>query len=96
MKEILLQTMQYILTAFAIVSALKIVFSKTSSEKLIALMILSSVTLALLALIGVRSGDVFILDVALVYDIFGFLGLLAIARFLPYLKEKKGDDNHDS
>ena len=46
-------------------------------------MILSSVTLGFLVLTAVKRSVLIYLDVALVYDIFGFLGLLAIARFLP-------------
>jgi len=55
----------------------------------VALNILSGVVLAFLVLRGVRQGRSLYLDVALVYDIFGFLGFLAIARFL---KDKMTDD----
>jgi multicomponent Na+:H+ antiporter subunit F len=42
----------------------------------------SAQVLALLVLIAVREGRSIYLDVALVYDIFGFVGLLAITRYL--------------
>ncbi len=95
MREMMLLVMQYILVGFASICSLKIIFAKNRGERLIALMILSGVTLALLALIGVRTEDIYILDVALVYDIFGFLGLLAIARVLPNKRKKQGEDTDD-
>ncbi|MDC7245612.1 MAG: monovalent cation/H+ antiporter complex subunit F [Sphaerochaetaceae bacterium] len=97
MISTVLTVMKYIFIIFAAASVVKIVIAKNRSEKLIALMILSSVILALLALIAVDSDQIFILDVALVYDIFGFLGLLAIARFLPQVRHKKDrEESHDS
>jgi multicomponent Na+:H+ antiporter subunit F len=54
---------------------------------LVALNVLSAVSLALLVLWGIRVGRTLYLDVALVYDIFGFLGFLAITRFLKDRKE---------
>ncbi|MBN2860755.1 MAG: pH regulation protein F [Sphaerochaetaceae bacterium] len=74
---------QYLLLFFAAASAVKILIGPTGADRLIALMILSSVTLGFLVLTAVAKERLIYLDVALVYDIFGFLGLLAIARFLP-------------
>jgi len=96
MIETVLKVLQFLFISFAVASTIKIIIGKKRSEKLIALMILSSVILALLALSAVQSDQLFILDVALVYDIFGFLGLLAIARFLPQTKRSKKEDEDDS
>ena len=59
-----------------------VITAKTASDRLVALNVLAGVVLALLVLRGVSQGRSIYLDVALVYDIFGFLGFLAIARFL--------------
>jgi multicomponent Na+:H+ antiporter subunit F len=53
-----------------------------AADRLVALNVLAALVLALLVVRGVSEGRAIYLDVALVYDIFGFLGLLAIARFL--------------
>ncbi len=86
---------QFLFLFFAVASAVKILIGPTGADRLIALMILSSVTLGFLVLTAVSEERIIYLDVALVYDIFGFLGLLAIARFLPRSlmrpKEKKAD-----
>ncbi|MFA6784533.1 MAG: MrpF/PhaF family protein, partial [Sphaerochaeta sp.] len=52
---------------------------------------LAGVSLALLVLWGVKQERVLYLDVALVYDIFGFIGLLAITRFLKD-RPSEGED----
>lgn len=71
----------YILLAASMLSLIRVVIGPTSADRLIGLNVISAQILAILVLIAVK-GDLHVyLDVALVYDIFGFLGLLAIARF---------------
>ncbi len=82
MSVIMLEIMQWFLLACAIVCIVRLVLGPTAADRLVALNILSGVTLAFLVLRGVIQQRVLYLDVALVYDIFGFLGFLAIARFL--------------
>lgn len=52
----------------------------TSSCRLIALNTLGGIVLAFLAVYSLAQTKTLYLDVALVYDIFGFLGILAITR----------------
>lgn len=78
----MLEVMQWFLLACAIVCIARMFLGPTTADRLVALNILSGVTLAFLVLRGVYQQRVLYLDVALVYDIFGFLGFLAIARFL--------------
>ncbi|WP_319756560.1 monovalent cation/H+ antiporter complex subunit F [uncultured Sphaerochaeta sp.] len=87
MTDILLQAMLVMLILFAIGILLRLLLGPTASDRLVALNVLSAVSLALLVLWGIRVGRTLYLDVALVYDIFGFLGFLAITRFLKDRKE---------
>ncbi len=82
MSVILLDIMQWFLLACAVACIVRLFLGPSAADRLVALNILSSVVLAFLVLRGVRQGRSLYLDVALVYDIFGFLGFLAIARFL--------------
>jgi multicomponent Na+:H+ antiporter subunit F len=82
MNEIMLTVMQWFILGCAIVCIVRLCLGPTAADRLVALNILSGVTLAFLVLRGVSQQRVLYLDVALVYDIFGFLGFLAIARFL--------------
>jgi multicomponent Na+:H+ antiporter subunit F len=77
-----------ILLASALISALRIVLGPRGSDRLTALALVTSLVLAVLVLFGVMEGRSPYLDVALIYDIFGFLGLLGIASFI---REKKED-----
>jgi multicomponent Na+:H+ antiporter subunit F len=65
----------------------------SAADRLVALNVLSGIVLAFLALRGVREERAIYLDVALVYDIFGFLGLLAIARFLKDKAMADGEED---
>jgi multicomponent Na+:H+ antiporter subunit F len=87
MTDILLQAMLVMLIFFALGTLLRLLLGPTASDRLVALNVLSAVSLALLVLWGIRVGRTLYLDVALVYDIFGFLGFLAITRFLKDRKE---------
>ena len=82
MRIIMMDVMQWFLVVCAAGCILRLILGPTTADRLLALNILSGVVLAFLVIIGVRRGRSIYLDVALVYDIFGFLGFLAIARFL--------------
>ncbi len=92
MKDLLLIIMEWILLVYALLIIIRLVTSKTAVNKLTCLNILSGVILAFLVLHGVQLGRSLYLDIALVYDIFGFLGFLAISHFLN--KKISGED-HD-
>ena len=82
MSAVMIEVMVWFQIACAIVCIIRLVTGPTASDRLVALLVLSGVVLAVLVLLGVQEGRAIYLDVALVYDIFGFLGFLAIARFL--------------
>ena len=78
----MLDVMQWFMIACAVVCVVRLILGPSAADRLVALSILSGIVLAFLVLRGVRQNRAIYLDVALVYDIFGFLGFLAIARFL--------------
>lgn len=94
MREILLTGMQWFLLFCAVVCIIRLIIGPNSADRLVALNILSGVTLGFLVIVGLSRNRALFLDVALVYDIFGFLGFLAIARFLRKTQTEK-ERNHD-
>jgi multicomponent Na+:H+ antiporter subunit F len=74
-----------VFAACAVFVALRLILGPRGADRLAALSVLSALVLAALVLYGVTEGRVAYLDVALVYDIFGFLGILAVSAFI---KEK--------
>lgn len=82
MTTIMLTYMQWFLLGCAAICILRLLLGPTAADRLVALNILSGVALGFLVVRGVAEQRVLYLDVALVYDIFGFLGFMAIARFL--------------
>ena len=71
----------YIFLGSCVLSLIRVVIGPTSADRLIGLNIVAAQILAILVLIAVKEGLHVYLDVALVYDIFGFVGLLAITRY---------------
>jgi len=84
----ILSGMKYLLIVFATITIIRLLIGPSSSDRLVAMNVLSAIALALLILWGVTTKKVLYLDVALVYDIFGFLGFLAITRFLKNKKDE--------
>ncbi len=82
MSGMLFTSMQWFMVFCAVVCTVRLVLGPTAADRLVALNVMSGIVLAFLVLRGVQQGRHIYLDVALVYDIFGFLGFLAIARFL--------------
>ena len=70
-----------------VVSMYRVVKGPTVADRMIGLNLITAQTLALLVLISVANGRIIYLDVALVYDIFGFVGILVMTR---YFSGKKG------
>ena len=78
----MLDFMQWFLVACTLLCTIRLVMGPSAADRLVALNVLSGLVLAFLVLRGVAEERALYLDVALVYDIFGFLGFLAVARFL--------------
>jgi multicomponent Na+:H+ antiporter subunit F len=84
----MLMAVQWLIIILSVPVIIRLIIGPLAADRLVALNILSGLTLAFLVVRGVGQGRALYLDVALVYDIFGFLGFLAIARFL---KDKMHD-----
>lgn len=84
MKTIILQILQWSLILLGLGTLPALLLGPTSSDRLIALNTLGGIVLAFLVVFGLSKASTLYLDVALVYDIFGFLGILAITRLSRY------------
>lgn len=74
--------MVYFFLGTTVFSMVRIVIGPSAADRLIGLNLVAAQVLAILVLIATKENQSIYLDVALVYDIFGFVGLLAITRYL--------------
>lgn len=82
MAELILQ-ISVVLIFFSIVfGVLRLIIGRTAIDRVVAIDMLTVVTIALIALYAHISGRFVYIDVALVYGLLSFLAVLAIARFL--------------
>lgn len=65
-----------------VLGIVRIVIGPTAADRLTALNLVSSQVVALLVLTAVQTDSPVYLDVAMVYAVFGFLGILALTRYL--------------
>jgi multicomponent Na+:H+ antiporter subunit F len=79
--------MQVAFVGMIMVAMIRVMIGPTLVDRMIGLNVVTAQVLALLVLIAVDEGGTIYLDVALVYDIFGFIGLMAITRYFAGKKE---------
>ena len=77
---IILDTAIYCLLGVAVLSLIRVVIGPEPEDRMIGLNLTASQVLAILVLAALRLDQAIFLDVALVYAILGFVGMLAIAR----------------
>jgi len=87
--DVMLRLMIYFFLASSVVGMVRTLIGPTVVDRMIGLNIVASQILALLVLVAVSEARSVYLDVALVYDIFGFVGILAITRYVD-TKEVNG------
>ena len=85
-KAVLLDITLFILTGIMVLSTIRIIIGPATEDRLIGLNLVFGNVLAVLVVLAVRQNQALYLDVALVYAILGYIGTLAIARYL-----KKGE-----
>ncbi len=78
----LLDAAIYALGGLTLLSLVRVVVGPEPEDRMIGLNMVASQILAILVLAVVRTDRAIFLDVALVYALLGFLGMLAIARAL--------------
>jgi multicomponent Na+:H+ antiporter subunit F len=84
-----------VFTACAAAFLARLIISPGGADKLTMLAAISALVLGVLVMLGARSGRPAFLDVALVYDIFGFLGILAIATFTKDAEKERAKEPDD-
>ncbi|HON89071.1 MAG TPA: monovalent cation/H+ antiporter complex subunit F [Spirochaetia bacterium] len=93
MIHFVIDGMVFIFLLWIVACVIKLIMGPSTADRLVALNLLSGLVLGLLVLIGTQKQSSLFLDVALVYDIFGFLGFLAIAKILEkHLKSYTADE----
>ena len=65
-----------------VLGIVRIIIGPTAADRLNALNLVASQVVALLVLTAVRTGAPIYLDVAMVYAVFGFVGILALTKYL--------------
>lgn len=84
----MLQYLVYFLIASCLLSMVRVIIGPSLPDRMIGLNLVAAQTLVILVILSVAMDRSIYLDVALVYDIFGFVGILALARYFSGTKEK--------
>lgn len=82
MAEMILQIAGVLIFFSIVFGVLRLIIGRTMIDRVVAIDMLTVVSISLIALYAHISGRFVYLDVALVYGLLSFLAVLAIARFL--------------
>lgn len=81
----------YLFIASSVISLYRVLWGPSIPDRLLGLNVVSAQILAILVLYAAKEKLHVYLDVALVYDIFGFVGILALTRFLEKQRREGGN-----
>jgi len=82
MAELLLNAAQVLILFSIAFGILRLIMGATTVDRVIAIDLLTVVSIGVIALFAHHAGRFIYLDVALVYGLLSFLGVLAVARYL--------------
>ena len=86
--ELVLDITVYALLGITALSMIRVVIGPSAEDRMIALNLVASQVLAVLVLLSVKESRAIYLDVALIYAILGYIGILAIAKYLEKGEEQ--------
>jgi multicomponent Na+:H+ antiporter subunit F len=72
----------FIALAAVIIAGLRFILGPTAADRTMALDILTVISISLIALIALSAGRAIYFDVAFVYGLLSFIGVVAVARYL--------------
>ncbi len=81
------QWMLIVLILFALAAILRVLLGPTIWDRLLGLNLISSKIMMIIVLYALILNKSYLLDIALVYGFFGYIGIVMLARFV----EKRGD-----
>ena len=81
MRILSFDTAMYVFFGITAFSMVRVVIGPSIVDRLIGLNVVAAQVLTILVLMAYKENLAVYLDVALVYDIFGFIGILAITKF---------------
>ncbi|MCX5577861.1 monovalent cation/H+ antiporter complex subunit F [Kaistia terrae] len=82
MAEIIIQIAAVLIFLAIVCGVIRLVIGRTLVDRIVAIDMLTVISISLIALYAHVSGRFVYIDVALVYGLLSFLAVLAIARFL--------------
>lgn len=82
MAEILMHIAIIIAIIGVLIAAVRFVLGPSAADRTVALDVLTIISTALIVYIALYSGRVIYLDVAMVYSVLSFVGVVAVARYI--------------
>ena len=76
-----IQIALYILLALVVIVGLRVILGPTVWDRLLGLNLIAAKVLTAIVLLASQLGESYLLDIALVYAVLGFIGTVLIARF---------------
>ncbi|MDT8299058.1 MAG: monovalent cation/H+ antiporter complex subunit F [Spirochaetaceae bacterium] len=82
MASLLFDIAAFIMLISLVLAMVRLLIGPTSADRAVALDAMTIIALSLIGWISLRSGRVIYLDVAMVYGLISFVGVVALARYV--------------
>ncbi len=82
MAQMILYIASMIALLGVVIAMVRFVLGPSAADRVVALDTLTVISISIIALIGLFANRVIYLDVAMIYGILSFIGVIAIARYL--------------
>lgn len=79
----------YILIGLSFLCFIRVLFGPTMADRMVAIDIFGTLVVGVCALLVIKTGRLFLIDVAIAWIILGFIGTITLAK---YLTRKKLDE----
>lgn len=82
MADIIYQIAGAIALAAIVLAFVRMILGPSAADRVVALDVMTIISISLIALIALIAGRVIYIDIAMVYGLISFVGVVAIARYL--------------
>ncbi len=82
MADIIMNIAVFFITGGVILAGLRLILGPTAADRVVGLDALTIISVTLIVLIALISSRVIFLDVAMIYAILSFVGVIAVARYI--------------
>jgi len=82
----MIEVLIYVLISFGFLCFLRVIYGPTMADRMVAIDIFGIVVVGICALLVIKTGRLFLIDVAIAWIVLGFIATITLAKYLTRRK----------